>query len=131
VPTPAVIPQVPQPPVRDREILRIFGLPQTFLRDAGIDEESFDCLPEDFQQEQLMHLISQQNHRQNQPNNNANSANNANNANNAENPTQPQVQDLQSDNVAFLASLDIHTRAQVLIEATPEFLSTLPANIRE
>ena len=115
--------------------MRVFGLPQTFLRDAGIDEESFDCLPEDFQQEQLMHFISQQNHplnRQNQPNNNnnANSANNANNSNNAENPTQPQVQDLQSDNVAFLASLDVITRAQVLIEATPEFLSTLPANIR-
>jgi len=33
--------------------------------------------------------------------------------------------------VAFLASLDMQTRAQVLLEATPEFLATLPPNIRE
>jgi hypothetical protein len=106
--------------------LRVFGLPQTFLRDSGIDEESFDCLPEDFQQEQLMHFISQQNQALNRPNQ-AENPNNANNPNsNGNNP----VADLQNDNVAFLASLDIHTRAQVLIEATPEFLRTLPANIR-
>jgi hypothetical protein len=48
--------------------LNVFGLPQTFLRDAGIDEQSFDSLPEEFQQEQLMHLISQQNRASNMPN---------------------------------------------------------------
>lgn len=36
-------------------------LPQTFLRDAGIDMASFDCLPEDLQIEQLNLLLSQQN----------------------------------------------------------------------
>lgn len=36
-----------------------------------------------------------------------------------------------SQNVAFLDSLDPHTRAQVLLEATPDFLQSLPPNIRE
>jgi hypothetical protein len=44
---------------------------------------------------------------------------------------QGQPGDLLSENVAFLASLDPQTRAQVLLEATPEFLATLPSNIRE
>lgn len=28
-----------------REILAMLGLPQTFLRDLGIDAAAFDCLP--------------------------------------------------------------------------------------
>lgn len=61
-----------------------------------------------------MSFISQQNQANRQ---NANNTNNANNPDANNNP--PPVADLQSDNVAFLASLDMHTRAQVLIEATP------------
>lgn len=72
-----------------------------------------------------MHFISQQNQALNRPN----PAQNQNNPNNPGNV--PAVTDLASDNVAFLASLDMQTRAQVLVEATPEFLSTLPANIRQ
>jgi len=33
--------------------------------------------------------------------------------------------------VAFLASLDAATRTQILVEASPEFLATLPAAIRD
>lgn len=66
------------------------NLPQTFLRDVGLDEQLFDSLPEDLQQEQLLTFMAQQgatiNSRQN------NSANNSNNANNP--PNQPQ--DIQS-----------------------------------
>lgn len=49
------------------------GLPQTFLRDVGLDEEFFDSLPEDLQQEQLLQFMSQQGanlNRNNNPNNN-------------------------------------------------------------
>jgi hypothetical protein len=72
-----------------------------------------------------MHLISQQNHAQNRSANQGQAENNNNGGN------VPVVVDQQNENLAFLASLDIHTRAQVLIEATPEFLNTLPTNIRE
>lgn len=72
-----------------------------------------------------MHLISQQNHSQNRASSQSQNENNPNPNNNVP------VVDQANENVAFLASLDIHTRAQVLIEATPEFLSTLPVNIRE
>lgn len=74
-----------------------------------------------------MHIISQQNQAASRPP----AQNNPNPNPNPNASTGPAVTDLQSDNVAFLASLDVLTRAQVLIEATPEFLSTLPANIRE
>lgn len=36
------------------------GLSQSFLRDFGVDEETFDCLPEDMQIEQLNVLMAQQ-----------------------------------------------------------------------
>lgn len=38
----------------------MMGLPQTFLRDVGLDEEFFDSLPEDLQQEQLITFMAQQ-----------------------------------------------------------------------
>ena len=97
------------------------GLPQTFLRDVGLDEEFFDSLPEDLQQQQLMTFMAQQTAnltRQNQGGNN-------------NNPQPNQPQDIQSQNLAFLDSLDPHTRSQVLLEATPEFLATLPPQVRE
>lgn len=97
------------------------NLPQTFLRDVGLDEEFFDSLPEDLQQEQLLTFMAQQG-----ATINSRPGGNANNANNPLN----QPQDLQSENLAFLDSLDPQTRAQVLIEATPEFLITLPTNVR-
>ena len=78
----------------------MYNLPQTFLRDMGIDEASFDCLPEEMQQEQLMVLINQ-----------------ANNQAQQRPPDQPI--DQGSENLVFLDSLDLATRAQVLIEATP------------
>lgn len=110
------IQDVPQqgPPQVDREILRVFGLPQTFLQDVGLDAELFDQLPEELQQEQLMHLMSQQ-----QANSNRNPGQNNS------------AQEQQNENLAFIASLDPQTRAQVLMEATPEFLLTLPATFRE
>ena len=37
----------------------MFGLPQTFLADNGIDPESFDCLPEEFQIDQITHYMNQ------------------------------------------------------------------------
>lgn len=84
--------------------MNIYGLSQTFLRDVGLDEELFDALPEDLQQEQLMTFMAQQGASLNRPNQ----------------PNQPnQPQDLLSENVAFLDSLDLQTRAQVLLEATP------------
>jgi hypothetical protein len=42
-----------------REILAMFGLPQSFLADNGIDPESFDCLPEEFQIDQITHYMNQ------------------------------------------------------------------------
>ena len=63
------------------------NLPQTFLRDVGLDEEFFDSLPEDLQQEQLLTFMAQQgatiSSRRNATGNNANNL-----------PNQPQ--DLQS-----------------------------------
>ena len=38
----------------------MLGLPQTFLRDAGIDISSFNSLPEDMQIEQLTLLMEHQ-----------------------------------------------------------------------
>ena len=52
--------QEPQQPPRQREILTMLQLPQTFLRDVGLDEEFFDSLPEDLQQEQLLTFMAQQ-----------------------------------------------------------------------
>ena len=53
----------------------MLGLPQSFLRDVGLDEEFFDSLPEDLQQQQLMTFMAQQGasinrggNRPNQPN---------------------------------------------------------------
>lgn len=69
----------------------MMGLPQTFLRDVGLDEEFFDSLPEDLQQEQLLQFMSQQgatiNRRNSNPNNN--------------NPNQGPP-DQTSENIAFL-----------------------------
>ena len=95
----------------------MMGLAQTFLRDVGLDEEFFDSLPEDLQQEQLLQFMSQQ-------------GGTINRRTSANNPNQGPP-DQTSENVAFLESLDMQTRAQVLVEATPEFLATLPPNIRE
>ena len=97
----------------------MLGLPQTFLRDVGLDEEFFDSLPEDLQQEQLMTFMAQQGASLNRG------------GNNSSNPQANQPQDLQSENTLFLESLDAHTRAQVLLDATPEMLASLPANYRE
>lgn len=63
-------------------------LPQTFLRDAGIDVASFDCLPEDLQIEQLNLLLSQQNIANQQGANNNQQGN--------QNTGQNQEQDLQN-----------------------------------
>ena len=41
-------------------------------------------------------------------------------------PVQPPVNDPISDNAAFFASVDPTLRAQLLMEATPEVLATLP-----
>jgi uncharacterized protein (DUF1499 family) len=65
-----------------------------------------------------MHLISQQNNAQNRARNEAPNTGNV-------------VVDQQNENLAFLASLDMQTRAQVLIEAAPEFLNSLPPSIRQ
>lgn len=81
----------------------MLGLPQTFLKDVGIDEELFDQLPEDMQIEQLNHFISEQNR--------ANNSNNNGNNNENRNP----VVDIQSENAAFIASLDPQLRAQTLM----------------
>jgi hypothetical protein len=37
-------------PIVLREILNVFNLPQSYLRDVGLDEEFFDSLPEELQQ---------------------------------------------------------------------------------
>jgi len=37
----------------------MFGLSQTFLIDNGIDAESFDCLPEELQIDQITHYMNQ------------------------------------------------------------------------
>ncbi len=37
----------------------MFGLSQTFLTDNGIDAESFDCLPEELQIDQITHYMNQ------------------------------------------------------------------------
>ena len=68
----------------------MLGLPQTFLRDVGLDEEFFDSLPEDLQQEQLMTFMAQQGASLNRGGNNGN------------NPQPNQPQDLQSENTLFL-----------------------------
>ena len=54
------------------------GLSQTFLRDFGVDEETFDCLPEDMQIEQLNVLMAQQHQAITQQNRNENAQNNPN-----------------------------------------------------
>ena len=95
----------------------MYGLPQTFLRDVNLDEQFFDSLPEDLQSEQLMTFMAQQGASLNPRGSNNNR------------PVEPT--DLASENVLFLESLDQQTRAQVLLEATPQFLASLPPNIRE
>ena len=47
----------------------MLGLPMTFLREVGIDEELFDSLPEDMQIEQLNHFIQEQRRNNPQQNN--------------------------------------------------------------
>lgn len=59
----------------------MMGLPQTFLRDVGLDQEFFDSLPEDLQQEQLLQFMSQQGANLNRPNSNPNNPNQANQPN--------------------------------------------------
>lgn len=87
------------------------GLPQTFLHDAGLDPQFFDCLPDDLQMEQItQYLRDQEQMRAQNQNNNGN----------------PQASSL-NDNAAFFASVDPSLRAQLLLEATPEVLATLPA----
>lgn len=69
--------QAPEEPAPiQREILAMLQLPQTFLRDVGLDEEFFDSLPEDLQQEQLQPYINQ--YRSNQRQNGGNNAQNPN-----------------------------------------------------
>ena len=69
----------------------MFNLPQTFLRDVGLDEEFFDSLPEDLQQEQLVTFMQQQGANVNRPNQGGNN-----------NPQGNQPQDLQTENLLFL-----------------------------
>lgn len=85
------------------------GLPQTFLQDAGLDPQFFDCLPEDMQMQQITQYMREQ--EQMRAQNQINGGNQGSSLN---------------DNAAFFASVDPALRAQLLLEATPEVLATLP-----
>lgn len=55
---PVVAPVVPEPEApHQRAILEMLGLPQSFLRDNGFEEELFDNLPESIQMEVLLPMI--------------------------------------------------------------------------
>ena len=103
---------------RHREILAMMGLPMTFLQDVGVDEEVFDALPEDMQIENINALLQEQ-----RRNPNPNSGGQGGGEGNSQN-------DIMNENVAFISSLDPQLRMQTLIEAGPEFLMTLPPEMR-
>ena len=54
-----MIPENVEPP-KHRQALEMMGLPQTFLQEAGIDEQFFDSLPQDLQVEQLITFVREQ-----------------------------------------------------------------------
>ena len=86
----------------------MFGLAQTFLIDNGIDPESFDQLPEEYQIDQITHYMNQaQTRAMTNPTQTNTNNQQANNENGEQSPVpQPAQTNQVDDNIALFASMD-------------------------